>query len=445
MKKNFTILRSALIAAGLISAQTAFCQSSAAPSPDSGAPAGSAESEGPSSKSPFAAITSTGDPFGAISTSAIPSQLSPSAGGFMLGGVGIYPVIGVGLRYDDNIFLSNANKKSSTVAIVSPAVRAQVRDPGGSTYGITYKADLGRYFDSAADNYNDQSVVADANVVVSTRARLALRFEYLDLHDPRGSTDRANSAEPDQWHAPGASATFSYGTPGARGRVELEAGHNEKRYDNNRTFTAGSDRNTNYVGGTFYWRVMPATSLLLQAKQTAIDYRFNPSGLDSKERRYYAGVTWDATAKTSGTIRAGYLEKDFSNTARQDFSGTSWQGRVRWSPLTYSVFEVTTGRETNEATGIGDYILSSLVYGTWTHAWNSVVKTNVLLGYRRDDFRGSGAVRKDDTTSAGVGATYQMRRWLNFGAQYIYTDRSSNTAAFEYQRNVFMLTVGGTL
>jgi len=96
-------------------------------------------------------------------------------------------------------------------------------------------------------------------------------------------------------------------------------------------------------------------------------------------------------------------------------------------------------------TGVGDYILSRLVYGTWTHAWNSRVRTNALLGFRTDDFRGTGGGRSDDSTSIGGGVTYDMRRWLNLGAQYIHTNRSSNTPIFDYDRNILMLSVGATL
>ena len=442
MKCGLTVLQVALIGVGLAFSPGASSQPAAAAA-TSTSPETAPET--PDRISPFSPITPTGDPFGAISSSAIPLSLMPAAGGFLVGPFSVYPVLGLAQRYDDNIFLSNTNQRSSWQTIVSPGVRAEIRQPGGNVYGVTYRADVGRFWSSSADNYQDHTVVADADVIINTQARFLVRAEYLSLHDPRGATDRPIGAEPDEWRAPGVSGLFSYGTPGAQGRIDVSAGHQRKRYDNNRASTIGADRDNSFYGAVFYWRVTPITSLLFEARQTDIDYKLATSLQDSTERRYYVGATWEATAKTTGIVKAGYLTKNFDSAALTDFSGTGWEARVRWSPLTYSIFELTTQRETNESSGIGDFILSSVVYGTWTHAWNNEVRSNALVGYRTDDFKGAGATRKDKTASAGAGVTYQFRRWLNLGAQYIYTDRSSNAPGMEYERNVFMLTLGATL
>ena len=118
---------------------------------------------------------------------------------------------------------------------------------------------------------------------------------------------------------------------------------------------------------------------------------------------------------------------------------------MRWSPRTYSYVDVTTAQYTSESTGFGDYTLSRVIFANWTHSWTSRIQSNVRLGYRQDDYRGGGAERKDDSATAGAGLSYQFRRWLRFEGRYDYVNRSSDIRLNEYNRNIFMFTVGANL
>jgi uncharacterized protein (PEP-CTERM system associated) len=118
---------------------------------------------------------------------------------------------------------------------------------------------------------------------------------------------------------------------------------------------------------------------------------------------------------------------------------------VRWSPLTYSAFELNTSRQTTESTGIGDTIVSSNYTVAWTHSWSSRVRSQLLAAWRNDDFRGEGVTREDDIATLGLRLHYQFRRWLRFGVEYTFTDRESNAPIFDFQRNLILFTIGATL
>jgi hypothetical protein len=107
--------------------------------------------------------------------------------------------------------------------------------------------------------------------------------------------------------------------------------------------------------------------------------------------------------------------------------------------------DVTTAQYTSESTGFGDYTLSRVIFANWTHSWTSRIQSSVRLGYRQDDYRGGGAERKDDSATAGAGLGYQFRRWLRFEGRYDYVNRSSDIRLNEYNRNIFMFTVGANL
>src|SRR5688500_220286 len=59
--------------------------------------------QGPTIDDPFGPTTAPGDPFGVNFASGIPSGMRGGLG-FRLGPTTVYPAIGIGMRYDDNIF-----------------------------------------------------------------------------------------------------------------------------------------------------------------------------------------------------------------------------------------------------------------------------------------------------------------------------------------------------
>ena len=291
----------------------------------------------------------------------------------------------------------------------------------------------------------DYALIGTGDMVFSGRTGLKLRAEYKHGHDPRGSTDRGVSASPDEFDNTGVSGVFRYGAPGARGRIEIDGSAFDRRYTNNRVSTAGSDRTTAGLGGTFFWRVMPRTELLAQVSHTNIDYQLATSTQDSTETRYLVGVKWEATAATTGTAKFGRQTKKFDAAGRQNFSGNSWDVGVRWSPLTYSVFDFVSSKQAAESTGVGDAVVGKNYGVTWSHAWSSRLRTQALASFRNDAFAGAGVTRKDDTTSFGLKVAYDFRRWLRLGAEVTHTERESNGVDLNYKRNLLLFTVGATL
>jgi polysaccharide biosynthesis protein VpsM len=356
----------------------------------------------------------------------------------------VYPGVDLGFGYDDNLFQSEINKRSSGLMTFSPSLRIEGR-PGPHRFDASASYSAGRYSRSSEDDYDDYRLDASGQVVFSSRADLGLRVQHVYTHEARGSTDRPASNSPDEYSETGGEGTFGYGSHGARGRAEVNAGSYSRKYHTNRVVTQASDRDTAFVGATFFWRVAPKTQLLLQAEERPIDYDLESSTLDSDETRFYAGARWDATAATSGIAKVGRLKKDFRSAGREDFTTSSWDVGVQWRPLSYSVFDLVTTRQTNESTGVGDTTVTTRYVLTWTHNWNTRLRSQALAGWSNDDFRGVGVTREDDTGTLGLRLHYQFRRWLRFGAEYTYSDRDSSDPLLSYQRNVILLTVGATL
>lgn len=353
----------------------------------------------------------------------------------------VTPYVGAAFGHDDNLFLAHENEKGSDMYIVSPGFKLDARDPN-KVFQASYQGQVGRYSSSSDDDYVDHTARAQFDMALDRRNFLKLGYDYVRSHDPRGSTDRAIAGSPDKYRQSTPYATYALGAPGAIGRFEAYYSDPRRRYLNNRESTVNSDREMQEYGGAFYWRVMPRTYVVAEARETNVRYELSDSPLSADERRYYAGVTWEATAATTGTVKAGRLKRDFKGST-PDFSGTSWEALVSWAPLSYSKFDFYSARQTNESTGLGSFILTSVGGVSWTHSWTTYITTAVDARYQKDDYQGFD--RNDKIASLGLKAGYKFRRWLTLGAEYTRSRRDSNLDVFDYDKNLYLITLTGTL
>lgn len=369
-------------------------------------------------------------------------------GGTKIGGITAYPSLKIITRHDDNLFRSTSNKKSALIGILKPAVKFLMQD-NIKTLTLDYSIEAGGFQNSDPDDYTDQKILGVIEYHPTTKLKLAARLEYLDEHDPRGTarTEGVNiTAEPDEWHSYGIGGLVTYGSPNATGRIEFESSYVAKDYENNRLFTYVRDRNDFSLRGTFYYRIRPKTRLLFEINQTNFEYEksfADVQTLDSTNRNYLFGVTWERTAKTTGFVKLGYTEKDFDSDLRNDTGSFKWETGTRWRPRTYSTVNISTERRQDETNGIGDSIDVGEFKVSWNHEWRDRISSTVGFVFGEDDY--DPTVREDTRFSTGLKINYNWQRWVRMSAGYRYEERDSNVDSFDYERNLFDFTVNLTL
>jgi hypothetical protein len=235
----------------------------------------------------------------------------------------------------------------------------------------------------------------------------------------------------------------------------------DKRYDNFKLDSNSNpdnikrDRDDVKLGATFYWRVAPKTQLLFQAVQTKYDYKTNSftgvggaanwTTLDSTERKYNFGVTWEATANTTGIFKVGHTKKDFEVSTLRDFSGSGWEGQIKWSPLTYSTVDFTTGKSPGEST-IGNASLDTRHGITWNHAWSGRVSTIASYNYTDTDYQANAGVSQSDKINAyGLKLNYQWMPTVKVGMGYDRTDKTSTSATSAYKRDIWSIFLNAAI
>jgi hypothetical protein len=377
--------------------------------------------------------------------------------GIPVGPMVAYPEVDVTFKSNDNIYSqpSTGTRKSANITVLAPKVKLEAKD-GPHTYDVGYRVEHGSYSGLSSANYTDQALTANGNWVFSGRAGLKLGAEYMLGHDDQGAVPGATThANPDKYHQTSFNALAGYGAEGAQGRVEFDAGLINKRYDNFKLDNAGNpdntkrDRDDTRLGATFFWRVGPKTQLLFQAVQTKYDYKPNSfagwTTLDSTDRKYLVGVTWEATANTTGIFKVGNAKKDFKDASLRDFSGTGWDGQIKWSPLTYSNVDFTVSKSPNEST-IGNASFDTRYGASWNHAWNSRFSTVASYNNTDSDYQGNAGVTQSDKIDAyGLKLNYQWTRNVKFGAGYDRTDKRSNVATSAYKRDIWSIFLNAAI
>ena len=365
-----------------------------------------------------------------------------AAEGFPAGPARVYPEIGLTFLHNDNILSRSQEEKGSFVTILSPRARLEHKQRA-NTYGLDFGMDYGHYFSSSDDDYVDVQLGGEADWQIDRRSSFRLNADYLRGHDPRGSTDRGKTDEPDTWDSKGINGLFSYGMPRARIRLEGEAGYVAKRYKDFSRSEKTDDNDQKGLTGRVFYRVLPKTHLFLEADYTVVDYKLAATTLDSDVFGLSLGTEWRATAKTTGRAKLGYLRKAFDSDKHDDFNGVSWQVAVQWKPLSRSTIDIATGRYTTETTGVGDYLLTRDLSVTGTQVFAPRLSGSMGFYLAKTDFpqkiadpRGE---RSDDTRRFSLSVGYDFLKWASVNGGVNFTDRDSNRDTDDYdQRTIFV-------
>lgn len=368
------------------------------------------------------------------------SMFEPKA--VKLGGFEVTPWLGLSQGTNSNVGSTNI-KKSSGFTVLSPNVLVGL-PVHGQYYGATYSGNFARFASSGIDNYNDHSLGLFADNTWSGRLNSLVNVDYLKGHDGRNARMFTNM---EHWHTTGLKGVVHYGAEGAQGHFEAAAGLMYKRYDSN---NGGATQRFNYdrndLRGTFFYKVAPATQMIVEAGNAKLAYVDAASkSSDSTERRYMVGVKWDATAKTSGSIKMGKMKKSFDLGLNPSSTSTVWDADINWSPKTYSKVDISMHQGAFEAGGGTSFVLSRDTQVKWTHDWTGFITSAVTLDDGLDTYQGSVPSRVDKRQAYGLKATYGFRPWLRAGLGYTNTKRNSTVAVWSYTQSITMLTLEGSL
>lgn len=364
----------------------------------------------------------------------------------------VIPSIDTSVERTDNMFRSSDDEVSSNITLATPRVTARITD-GLQLFETTLEIFSGNYSATDEDDYTDWKLAGIADIEINVRNKLRFDVEHFNTHEVRGtgfSQGDVFTPIPDKFDATTLNARYQFGTDTSRGRIVMEANRYEKDYTNNPETTFLRNRVDTGWSGTFLLGTLPSTDLLFQYRFKDLDYRIDPDevaglpdSLDSEEQYAYIGATWEATAKTTGSLKLGYGKKEFEDVDRGDSSGPSWEAILRWEPRTYSIVSLTAGRAFGEPSGIGSGLDSQSYSLNWEHQWSGRFKSTLAASRSDDTYIDS--IREDKLSGYSARVDYAFDTWLDIFATAGHDERKSELAPFNYDQNIFRLGFAASL
>lgn len=384
-------------------------------------------------------------------TSAVEPKDIP--GNIHIGRLKIHPSLNVKEEYTDNIFREADSEKGSAITTVSPGILFQL--PIRKHFlQVDYHADVIR-----------SSKYHDAYETDNHFANLLLNLDFNRLNILMGDNVARDSTPPDfendirnDYWQNRAFFEASYKLPG---RYKVKAFYSNEFRDFDDYFKAGQSNpeldnyKQNEAGAALYYRFLPLTSVLFEYAFTHISNEdLNLPDTDSESHRFWLGLAWEPTAKINGSIKGGYVTRDYEE-AGEDWDGFGMEGNIEYKYSSRTSFNLKGFRKlldssvTQMAPGgkAGDYGTYYVSTGGGLSARHKLSHKLAVLAdasYFHDDYKEKGNMpdkRNDDRVGFGGGLDYQIQDWLGFRLKYNYEDNDSNIDAEDARENRVMGTI----
>ena len=367
----------------------------------------------------------------------------------LLGPVLVTPYFEYDPIYRTNVFQSYNDKKADLVNAIDPGVKFQLPIEGGQhNLSLGYLGN-GFFYSRYSDlSHYDSNVNGDA----------ALNWDKLSLKF--GSAFRAATEEPTSTSgAPflGQERFYYRTTPyfSAIYKVadlwRVEANY---QYDN-LYFPSQDNQIDNYVyntaGATLFYKFWPKTAALLQYVAVFRSHPFD-SVDNNTVQSPMAGLTWEPTAKLSGTVKFGYTFGTYwqSLEGRNNSPGAfamSIQTLYKYSAYTQVSLLAQRGIAEDVDYANNPYITTGL-FLTLSHFWIASQVTsyvgcayfnNDYLNTTQDAFTGTFLTRNDNYESFSFGLSRPLTKYLRLRLDYEYDNRGSNLSFAAYNEHKVLL------
>lgn len=248
-------------------------------------------------------------------------------------------------------------------------------------------------------------------------------------------------------------------------KIQLRLDYNNFRLDYPDRTNSDDDRRDDVYAAYLFFRATAKTSLFLEYDYADINYKTSPR--DSYEHRYFGGIRWEMTSKSSGQVKGGYGRRRMDNSsgadmdiAISDASSSNWIAAIQIdhnvtakTNLTFNAYrrydEVLEHRYNYGELDkfYADYIMAH--FAGIKLSWNARRSIHLNLdaslfydkfkGSRLRDRDGQAAEREDLNFALSPSLSIDLFRHVNLNGGYIYTDHDSNYPDHDYVDHTFFI------
>jgi hypothetical protein len=349
----------------------------------------------------------------------------------------VYLLGSVSSRSETNVLLANKNEQSDTAFTFTPGVQLTLGKPGISDLAadLSYRYHIITYHEMDTLNVNDNDVIANANYS-SGGFQVKGKFSYLDAQT---NLDLLNGYDISEYIAERVDRRIL----NASGYAEVEVGgktsigtgvsYNDQNYAENSDYTDFSSVSFPF---DVYYSITPKFDLSADYVYRSV-YVGGGDTTDATDQSISLGIRGKITPKLVGFLRAGYTNRDGTNSSLSDQSGATFSG-----DLSYAV----TAKFNLGLNLIRDYSVSPIDVSSTTRTGGGLtgvlkltntISINARVIYYSTDYENYS--RTDDYTVAGIGASYQPNQYLSISANFDSAVNDSDRNVADYDDNILQV------
>lgn len=376
--------------------------------------------------------------------------LAMAEGNLHLGPLELRPYVLVTESYSNNIYSTPINKKRDWYTVTHPGLRLNLPFRDNDMAAVEYSAVFQRYGKTDSENTTDHNANGLLDLKFGSLVGLKLTDAYRKGHEPRGSS---STGFIERFHTNDAAAALTYELADVS-KVELDYTRTNWKFKT----SPARDRDEDLASAFFYLKFLPKTSGFAEYDHKEVDYKLNAaewpllnnnSSVDSGS----LGLTWEATETSKGTVKAGYLHKNFSGANKKDYGTWTASADINHDFSDYTALTLNAARTVNEATLSGTrYLISTGGYAELRHVFLTKFMGVVHGAISRDKFSDATGgtsdptvTRRDLTVNSGAGLKYRIQDWLETGLDYTHKDRNSNLNENDYDENLYSISINFAL
>ncbi len=370
--------------------------------------------------------------------------------------------------YTDNLFTTDANTKDEFITTVAPGIwlafpanrekllqiDTTTTSPGGLNLSRVKPETTRRYqtyflyspeFVFYSNHSNHDHVNHSAEALFQYNFNSGLSFDLIDIFHDREEISGNGVTDTLYRHQDNLLDFITYYvTPSGKLKIQLTYSNYDIGYKDNSV--EYRDRNDNSFGTSIFYKFWPKTSLFVEYNYADIDYDAGISN-DSIENRYYGGITWDMTAKTRGTVKLGYTDKDFDLATTSDQEDFSIEIQTQHNINPKRALQINGFRKYHESdlSNASSFLATGIDIGLMQR-FNAKWSGTLSFLYQRDEYNGfNGFDRDDDFFVISPAIRFEAKEWLIFDLGYSYSNNNSNISSYDYEVNEAFFSASFTM
>lgn len=345
------------------------------------------------------------------------------------------------VEYTDNIFFTSTNEEDAFKFTATPGLRLNLGDALSDTYAIISTQEELTAYSSGFSNLNNQlNTTKGQGLYDNGKLRLTAGAGYAE--SDQNTPDLARNGTLIE------RATTTYSLIGAykiNAKTSVSTGYDysETSYENNPAILVALRDNSSWsIPVDFYYEI--ADNL-----DVSVGYRHRENKIDgivangdSKDNYYNVGLRGDINAKLKAAFNVGYQTRSYSNNL-SDTGALGAQGSLTYVVDPKSQFNLNLDTDLGLGAS-GNSIQRTGAELSYTNQISRDWTLSGFVGYRINDYEGSGNSRSDDNLVTGVSGRYSINRYATLTGRYTLQDNSSetnNNTDVDYTVNTFSLSL----